>query len=270
MSALAVAETRVAILVDCDNISPEVLDHALQVAAQFGRVVLRRGYGCHSTLANKWQEALVRLAFAPCLQIQFAAGKNTSDIALALDALEASFDGRADMFCLVTSDSDFTVLCRKLRERGASVCIVGEAKTPTALRNASDKFFEWVRPQAGASSPEVTKSKSPQAIVKRRPQSIVTAVASLATDQPDGKVGMYRLGAHLRHNDAHFSPKTYRHSCLLAMVKTYELLSATQEPNGHWSVSLVGQTGITAGTAIQLANGFSLPHDLIEPPWETV
>lgn len=140
------AESRVAVLVDCDNTSPEILEYALRVVAQFGRVVLRRGYGNHSTLANKWQEALVRLAFTPCLQYQYAAGKNTSDLALALDAMEALFDGRATTFCIVTSDSDFAYLCRKLRERGATVHIVGEAKSPDALRNASDQFFEWVKP----------------------------------------------------------------------------------------------------------------------------
>ncbi|WP_223210488.1 NYN domain-containing protein [Leptothrix cholodnii] len=100
----------VAVLVDCDNTAPDVLEHALRVVAQFGQVVLRRGYSSHTTLANKWQEALVRLAFTPCLQFQYAAGKNTSDIALALDALEAMFDRRSDTFCLVTSDSDFAYL----------------------------------------------------------------------------------------------------------------------------------------------------------------
>ena len=78
----------------------------MRVVAQFGRVVLRRCYGNPATLANKWQEALVRLAFTPCLQYQYASGKNTSDIALALDAVEAVFDDRADTFCLVTSDSE--------------------------------------------------------------------------------------------------------------------------------------------------------------------
>jgi uncharacterized protein (TIGR00288 family) len=139
---------RVAVLVDCDNSSPDAVEHALRVVAQFGRVVLRRGYGNHQTLANRWQDALVRLAFTPCLQYQYAAGKNTSDIALALDAMEAMFDKRADTFCLVTSDSDFAYLCRKLRERGATVYIVGETKTPDALRNASDQFFEWTRSEA--------------------------------------------------------------------------------------------------------------------------
>jgi hypothetical protein len=69
------SETRVAVLVDCDNTKPEILEHALKVVAQFGRVVVRRGYGNHATLANKWQEALARLAFTHCLQYQYAAGK---------------------------------------------------------------------------------------------------------------------------------------------------------------------------------------------------
>lgn len=100
-----------------------------------------------ATLANKWQTVLVQQAFTPCLQYAFAAGKNTSDIALAMDAIEALFDQRATTFCLVTSDSDFAGLCRKLRERGATVHVVGEAKTPEALRNASDQFFQWLPPE---------------------------------------------------------------------------------------------------------------------------
>jgi len=112
MGQSTTAEARVAVLVDCDNTTPEILEHALRIGAQFGRVVLRRGYGNHSTLAHRWQEALVRLAFTPRLQYQYASGKNTSDIALALDAMEAMFDSRADTFCLVTSDSDFAYLCR--------------------------------------------------------------------------------------------------------------------------------------------------------------
>lgn len=235
-------EVRVAVLVDCDNTSPEVLEFALRVVAQFGRVVLRRGYGNHATLANKWQEALVRLAFTPCLQYQYAAGKNTSDIALALDAMEALFDNRADTFCLVTSDSDFAYLCRKLRERGATVHIVGEAKTPDALRNASDQFFEWVKPApaeplSGVTTPPPKPDASKQAI-KRRPLSVVEAVKLLASDTPDGKVHLGGLGQYLRRTDPAFSPQTYGHSGLLDMLRTYDLLTVLQEPGGHWSVRL--------------------------------
>lgn len=238
-------ESRVAVLVDCDNTTPEILEYALRVVAQFGRVVLRRGYGNHSTLANKWQEALVRLAFTPCLQYQYAAGKNTSDIALALDAVEALFDQRADTFCLVTSDSDFAYLCRKLRERGATVHIVGEAKSPDALRNASDQFFEWVKPEPAAAEPskalakpEAAKADPAKPAPKLRPKFVVEAVNLLAADTPEGKVSVGGLGSYLKRADPSFSPKNYGHSGLLDMLKTYDLLKVQQENGGHWTVRL--------------------------------
>lgn len=244
------ADARVAVLVDCDNVDPEILAHALRVVAQFGRVVLRRGYGNHSTLANKWQEALIRLAFTPCLQYQYAAGKNTSDLALALDAMEALFDHRADTFCLVTSDSDFAYLCRKLRERGATVHIVGEPKTPDALRNASDQFFEWVKPapaepetgnaapslKAGECKHEPPKPDPGRPAPKRRPLFVAEAVKLLTADTSDGKVHLGHLGQYLKRTDPAFSPQTYGHSGLLDMVRTYDLLTLQQELGGHWTV----------------------------------
>jgi len=253
---IAAGEARVAVMVDCDNVSPATLEFALRVVAQFGRVVLRRGYGNHATLANKWQQALVNLAFTPCLQYQYAAGKNTSDIALALDSMEALFDNRADTFCLVTSDSDFAYLCRKLRERGATVYIVGEAKTPVALRNASDQFFELMEAdQAPAlvsaaindisgikleqvAKTELAKPEVPKPLPKRRPRFVVDAVALLAADTSEGKVSLGGLGQYLKRTDPAFSPNVYGHSGLLDMVKTYDLLKLQKEVGGHWSVSL--------------------------------
>lgn len=238
------AEARVAVLVDCDNTTPEILEYALMVVAQFGRVVVRRGYGNHTTLANKWQDALVRLAFTPCLQYQYAPGKNTADIALALDAAEALFDQRADTFCLVTSDSDFAYLCRKLRERGATVHIVGEAKSPPALRNASDQFFEWLPSEPSnerdSALPSAKAAAAPAAkpAPKLRPKSVANAVSLLVGDTPDGRVGVGALGQYLKRTDPAFSPQTYGHSGLLNMLKTYDLLNLRQEEGGHWTVGL--------------------------------
>lgn len=268
MSRLPEHESRVAVLVDCDNTTPEILEYALRVVAKYGRVVLRRGYGNHGTLANKWQEALVRLAFTPCLQYQYASGKNTSDIALALDAQEALFDQRADTFCLVTSDSDFAYLCRKLRERGATVCIVGEEKTPDALRNASDQFFEWVREEPApatppappppvkavapvANKPKVGKAPEPPApspvppaapkpLPKHRPRLVVDAVNLLSADSSEGLVSVSLLGSYLKRADPSFSPKKYGHSSLLQMVKTYDLLTLKQGAGDHWFVQMAG------------------------------
>jgi len=250
MAAISTSEAHVAVLVDCDNVAPDILDHALRVVAQFGRVVVRRGYGNVNTLsAPRWRDALVRLAFTPCLQYHYAAGKNTSDLALALEAMEVLFDGRADTFCLVSSDSDFAYLCRKLRERGATVYIVGEGKTPDALRNASDQFFEWVPQEPEGSTPEVSEKahkeeatarpaqSKPAVAVKRRPLSVVEAVALLAADTSEGKINLSALGNYLRRTEPSFSPQTYGHSGLLSMLKTYDLL-VLKEEKGVWYVGL--------------------------------
>lgn len=242
------AETEVAVLIDCDNTSPAILTYALRVVAQFGRVVVRRGYGNHTTLSNKWQAALVEHAFTPFLQFQYTQGKNTADIALALDAQELLFDLRADTFCIVTSDSDFSYLCRKLRERGATVCIVGEAKTPMALRNASDQFFEWAPAQVTtapdttavpiAVPPKDSSRGAPKTPPKLRPKRIVEAVEMLSSDTPEGKVNLSALGQYLKRTDPGFSPGSYGHSGLLDMIKTYDLLTLTKEAGGHYTVSL--------------------------------
>jgi len=222
------ASDRVAVLVDCDNTSPDILEYALRMCAQFGHVVVRQGYGNHTTLANKWQDALVRLAFTPCLQFQYAAGKNTSDIALALDALELMFDRRVDTFCIVTSDSDFAYLCRKLRGRGATVCIVGEEKTPAALRNASDQFFEYSPPASEQARTEPAKK------VRRRPRALIAAVALLGADTAEGWIRLAALGQYMRRTDPGFSPQLCGYSGLNEMVATYPDLDTRFDSGTHW------------------------------------
>ena len=249
-------DAKVAVLVDCENASPEVLEYALQVAAQFGRVVLRRGFGNQNALGNKWQDALVRRAFTPCLQYTYASGKNTSDIALAMDAIEAMFDGRADTFCLVTSDSDFAGLCRKLRERGATVHIVGEAKTPEALRNASDQFFEWAAAEPATTAEAMAQPAKPLVPPKpkQRPKSVVNAVKLMAAETTDGRVSLSTLGSYLRRMDPGFTPQALGHSGLASMLKTYDLLHLRQEPGGHWTVSLATQKDAPTPTPPGITN----------------
>lgn len=181
---------------------------------------------------------------------QYAAGKNTSDIALALDAVEALFDQRADTFCLVTSDSDLAYLCRKLRERGATVHIVGEAKSPDALRNASDQFFEWVKaelpeveaaaPKANAKKAELAKTEASKPLPKQRPRFVADAVALLAADTFEGKVSISMLGSYLKRADPSFTPKKYGHASLLNMLKTYDLLKLQPGAGDLWFVQAAG------------------------------
>lgn len=268
-AALSAIDARVAVLVDCDNTTPGILDYALRVSSQFGRVVLRRGYGNHTTLAKTWQDALVEKAFTPCLQFQYAAGKNTADIALALDALEAMFDGRAEKFCIVTSDSDFAYLCRKMRERGAAVSIVGEAKAPNALRNSSDQFFEWVPEPApaesvGAGKPALVQPASVP--VKRRPRFVVEAVALLANATTDGQVHLSALGQYLKRTDPAFTPAAYGHTGLVGMLKTYDLLVITRADKGHYTVELAPVDQQSRQDPACQATAGATPYTAMHPP----
>lgn len=238
-------EGRIAVLVDCDNVSPDILDFALSKAEEFGRLVIRWGYGNKESLAQKWQDVLTQLAFTPHLQFQYAPGKNTGDIALALDTLELHFQGRADTFVLVTSDSDFAYLCRKLRERGAAVYIVGEPKTPEALRNACDRFFEWTRPtpasvvQIEAARKPATPHQAPALPkAKSQPRMVVDAIASLARDAPGGKVGLPALGSYLRQAHPAFSSKNHGHASLSKMLQSYDALEVKTDNSGHATVAL--------------------------------
>lgn len=240
MGGMNHAQGRVALLVDCDNADPAVLDYALGVAEQFGRIVFRRGYGGHATLGSKWQTALVSHAFTPHLQYPYAPGKNTADIALALDALELMFDGRADTFCLVTSDSDFTYLCRKLHERGAAVYVVGEKKSPAALRNASNRFFEWIAadraeiqttPKTVARAKEATSSTD-------IPAFVIDAIRHLSSSALQGKVNLGALGNYLKQANPGFATSSYGFPKLIDMLKSSEKLTLKKEDNGADTVRL--------------------------------
>jgi|GEM_PF-927658 len=141
-SSSTTKKARVAILVDCDSFSPEILDFALLRAGDLGRVVVRRCYGNPGVLAVRWRRIMTRLAFAPCLQFQ-TIDETSASISLTTEAMEMMFDERADIFCLVTCNSGFTMLCHKLRERGVSTCIIGDQRVSSALRGVCDSFFEW-------------------------------------------------------------------------------------------------------------------------------
>ncbi|XYJ09790.1 NYN domain-containing protein [Telluria sp. B2] len=237
---------RIAVLADCDNSSPEALAFALSLAPAQSRIVLRQGYGNDFTMEQpRWRDALNRLAFTPLHQ--FGTGKNAADIALALDALELLIDNRADTFYLLTSDADFTALCRKLRVRGASVVIVGQAKTPAMLRDACDAFHEFVPATAAAAeqaipvpavqteTKELLESIALASLREESNQQLIQAVALLAKDSKSGWVGMGALGHHMSTAYPAFSAKKCKHTGLAAMVKSLpEHLSVQRMDGGDW------------------------------------
>ncbi|WP_448141863.1 NYN domain-containing protein [Stenotrophomonas bentonitica] len=257
--ALPTQEASVALLIDCDNVPPEIAEFALQRAAQAGRVTVRRGYGNPNTINKGWEQVLVRQSFTSCLQFPYAPRKNSTDIALSLDALELLLDKRAQTFCLVTGDSDFAYLCRKLRERGATVYIAGAANSPEALRKACDQFFEWtpvakpvekvadvakptVPPVAKAKKQAAKKAPAASPLPKQSPPFVVKAVEALVPSAPNGRVTLNALVDEIRRTRPAFKPNAYGHSTMAKMVKTYSGLKATKGSNSQWEVSVAPKT----------------------------
>lgn len=132
------------------------------------------------------------------------------------------------------------------------VCIVGESKTPDALRNASDQFFEWIpenaaeAEQSGANVAQAKTEQTKSPAIKRRPKFVVDAVALLADSTSEGQVHLGALGQYLKRTDPGFSPTNFGHSGLLDMLKTYDLLALKKAEGGHYTVGLRQQASSEA------------------------
>src|SRR6478672_11038087 len=133
---------RLAILIDADNTSPRIAAGLFEEVAKFGEASVRRIYGDFSGQRLKsWADILQKFAIDPYQQFAYTTGKNASDIALVIDAMDLLHSGRLDGFCIVSSDSDFTRLASRLREQGADVYGFGEQKTPESFRQACRRFI---------------------------------------------------------------------------------------------------------------------------------
>lgn len=148
---------RLAVLIDADNAQAAVIEGLMAEIARFGEATVRRIYGDFtSSASSSWKKVLQRNAIKPVQQFAYTTGKNATDSALIIDAMDLLYTGNFDGFCLVTSDSDFTGLAMRLREEGLRVFGFGEKKTPEAFRNACHRFVftEVLRPgsKGGAKS----------------------------------------------------------------------------------------------------------------------
>lgn len=254
MNQPAAASPRIAVMVDCDNTSPEVLDFLLRLIPKQDTIAFRHGYGNDFTMVQpRWREALNRHAFL-ALQ-QFGNNKNAADIVLALDAYELLVDGRADTFYLVTSDADFTSLCRKLRNRGGTVFIVGEKKTSAMLQEACTRFHAFTPGEQGeqdkpavpaqAQAKELLDAIAHAAYVEQCQEQLIRAVAELALQSKTGLVSMAALGKHMTEKYPGFAAKQCGHKGLAAMARTLPRLTVEPEGGGDW-VRLMAKEGRTA------------------------
>jgi hypothetical protein len=155
---------RLAVLIDADNAQPSVIEGLLAEVAKLGVASVKRIYGdwtCTGT--TQWKQSLLRYSITPVQQFAYTKGKNATDASLIIDAMDLMHTHRFGGFCLVSSDSDFTALARRLREEGLVVYGFGEQKTPEAFRAACDKFIftEVLRPASGDTSIAIAESTPP-------------------------------------------------------------------------------------------------------------
>ena len=137
-----VSSVPVAVLIDADNVAADMLDAVLAEAARFGRPTIRRVYGNWTgTELQGWKKLLHEHALQPVQQFAYVPGKNATDTALIIDAMDLLHGGQAEVFCLVSSDSDYTRLAMRLRESGKTVVGMGRAQTPKSLIKACDRFI---------------------------------------------------------------------------------------------------------------------------------
>src|SRR3984885_4688652 len=156
---------RFAVLIDADNTSPQIAGGLFEEVAKFGEASVRRIYGDFSNQRMKsWADILQKYAIDPYQQFAYTTGKNASDIALVIDAMDLLHSRRFDGFCLVSSDSDFTRLASRLREEGADVYGVGAQKTPESFRQACRRFIyiENLLPEAEVSAPDEGPARTRQ------------------------------------------------------------------------------------------------------------
>jgi uncharacterized LabA/DUF88 family protein len=214
---------RLAVLIDADNASARIAAGLFEEIAKIGEASVRRIYGDFSgTRLRAWAEILSTHAIMPHQNFAYTSGKNASDIALVIDAMDLLHSGRFDGFCLVSSDSDFTRLAARIREQGVDVYGFGEQKTPESFRQACRRFVYTENLLPEAPKPDQTEQPGTKLGEALEPPSAATpllrkAIAQLADE--DGWVPLALVGRRLADLASDFDPRTYGHAKLGDLVK---------------------------------------------------
>jgi hypothetical protein len=230
--ALEPRPARLAVLIDADNASAKIASRLFEEIAKIGEASVRRIYGDFSGQRLKpWADILARHAIVPQQQFAYTTGKNASDIALVIDAMDLLHSGRFEGFCLVSSDSDFTRLAARIREQGVDVYGFGEQKTPESFRQACRRFIYTENllipeaPPAGSDTPAAAKSLQP-------PSAAVPLLrrAFSQIESEEGWVNLGALGQQVTSLATDFDPRTYGYRKLSDLVRNsgaFELDPAT-------------------------------------------
>jgi uncharacterized LabA/DUF88 family protein len=228
------SSARLAVLIDADNAQPAIIEALLAEIAKYGTAHVKRAYGDWTTgNLRGWKEELLAQSIQPIQQFAYTRGKNATDAAMVIDAMDLLYSGRFNGFCLVSSDSDFTRLAARIRESGLIVYGFGERKTPKAFVAACDKFIYIENlayadhegtPADGAAAP-VTRASAAQLKSNTALVSQLRNAVEAASDD-DGWAALAAIGQILTNQSPDFDSRTYGYaklSDLMAATTLFEL-----------------------------------------------
>ncbi len=221
-----IVRTKIAMLIDGDNAQASLLPQMLVEAGRHGQITVRRIYGDWTTSSmNSWKDVLNFHAFQPVQQFRYTVGKNATDSAMIIDAMDILHSGVVDGFCLVSSDSDYTRLATRIRESGTFVMGVGKKNTPKPFVNACDLF---VYTENLIAEKQPLKPKTPQSAKKKTKEeekeepdpTPLLEQAFEMTVQESGWASLAALGNALYQLDPGFDPRTYGFKQLSKMISS--------------------------------------------------
>lgn len=226
---------KIAILIDGDNAQAGLLSQMLVEAGRYGQVTVRRIYGDWTTASmNSWKDILNFHAFQPIQQFRYTIGKNATDSAMIIDAMDILHSGVVDGFCLVSSDSDYTRLATRIRETGIFVMGIGEKKTPKPFVNACDVFVytENLVTEKKASQQKPRSQDKTKTVKEEKEESDPIPLLAQAFEmavQQDGWAPLATMGNALYQLDPSFDPRTYGHKQLSKMMMNFKHRFEIQE-----------------------------------------
>ncbi|MDO5531825.1 NYN domain-containing protein [Sutterella sp.] len=235
---------KIAVLIDADNTPARVIRNTLDEIATYGRVVVKRAYGNWSkpNLAS-WLPVLNDLAIKAEQQTDYVTGKNTSDIALIIDAMDLLYTGLYDAFVIVSSDSDFTPLALRLHESGVMVIGVGETKTPVPFRNACDEFviIENIGRSNSYGSSSSRSSGEPEPMASKAEFKELHALLAKAwyTYEEEGYCNVCSANTYLRRAKPDFDCRTYGATSLPRLLERFPHLYRVDRFAGRGGVTIV-------------------------------
>jgi uncharacterized LabA/DUF88 family protein len=227
---------KLAVLIDADNAQPSVADALISEIAKYGVASVKRVYGDWTTPNLRgWKEAANVHAITPMQQFAYTTGKNATDSAMIIDAMDLLYTERFDGFCLISSDSDFTRLASRIRESGVTVYGFGERKTPQAFVSACDRFvyMDVLRSRGGEEEPDEPEDRSARPSSKElrgdsRLVSLLRRGIESASDD-EGWADLGTVGSHIANQAPDFDSRNWRYTKLVDLVTAVGLFEVERQ-----------------------------------------